>query len=80
MLDTTMVVTATWDEEASVWFATSEDIDGLAVEADTLEKLERKIADAVSDLLELNGKGPDLPEIPVRVRTEHVLKIPNPHF
>ncbi|SIQ57059.1 protein of unknown function [Rhizobium sp. RU20A] len=80
MLDTTMVVTATWDEEASVWFATSDDIDGLAVEADTLERLEKKVADAVSDLLELNGVGPELAEIPVRLRTEHILKIPNPHF
>ncbi|WP_244446630.1 DUF1902 domain-containing protein [Neorhizobium galegae] len=45
----------TWDEEASVWVATSNDIEGLAVEADTMEELEPKVKAALADLIELNG-------------------------
>jgi hypothetical protein len=50
-----ITVRAAWDGEADVWFATSDDIDGLAVEAETMEKLETKVLAAVADLLELNG-------------------------
>lgn len=60
-----IIVRAIWDEEASVWFATSTDIDGLAVEADTMELLEPKILAAISDLLEMNDISSDLSEIPV---------------
>lgn len=75
-----IIVRATWDEEAGVWFAVSDDIDGLAVEAETLELLETKIIAAVSDLLELNGIVSDLPEIPVHIMSEHLAKVPNPCF
>ncbi|GAB4337211.1 MAG: hypothetical protein OHK0047_26800 [Leptolyngbyaceae cyanobacterium] len=34
-------VSAFWDEAAAVWVATSEDIPGLATEADTIEALSR---------------------------------------
>ena len=34
-----MITIAEWDPEVPVWVATSEDIDGLAIEADTLERL-----------------------------------------
>ncbi|PYB77913.1 hypothetical protein DMY87_01895 [Rhizobium wuzhouense] len=46
---------ATWDDEAEVWVATSNDIEGLAVESDSMEKLQPKVMAAVADLLELNG-------------------------
>lgn len=50
-----IVVRADWDEEAGVWVATSADIDGLAVEAETVEALYEKVSGALADLLELGG-------------------------
>ena len=44
-------VSAFWDEEAAVWVATSEDVPGLATEADTIEALSQKLRDMVPDLL-----------------------------
>jgi hypothetical protein len=80
MKNASIIVRAFWDEEAHVWFATSNDIDGLAVEAETMEALETKVIDAVSDLLELNGTTSDLLEIPVHIMAEHLAKVPNPHM
>lgn len=80
MKHSSIIVRAIWDEDAEVWVAASKDIDGLAVEAETLEKLEKKVIAAVSDLLETNGQVFELPEIPVHIMSEHVAKIPNPRF
>jgi hypothetical protein len=52
---TSIIVHATWDDEAQVWVATSQDIDGLAVEAETLEILAPKVTAAVNELILLNG-------------------------
>ena len=49
-----LVVEAWWDDEASVWVATSEDIPGLVTEADTLDQLRSKLADIVPELLAEN--------------------------
>jgi hypothetical protein len=38
-----LIVHATWDEEASVWVATSDDVPGLATEADNMEALIAKL-------------------------------------
>lgn len=80
MKHVSIIVRAAWDEEAGVWVATSNDIDGLAVEAETVEALEKKVIAAISDLIELNGTDSDLPEIPVHIMAEHMAKIPNPCF
>ena len=37
--DKTLIVRAIWDDEANVWVASSEDIPGLATEADNLNDL-----------------------------------------
>jgi hypothetical protein len=50
-----LTITADWDEEAGVWVASSEDVLGLATEADTLEALQDKLADLVPELIEENG-------------------------
>ncbi|MDX3927659.1 MAG: DUF1902 domain-containing protein [Shinella sp.] len=42
MKHVSIIVRAAWDEEASVWVATSSDIDGLAVEAETSNAWNRK--------------------------------------
>jgi predicted RNase H-like HicB family nuclease len=47
-------VSAFWDKEAAVWVATSEDIPGLATEANTIEALSQKLRDIVPDLLVSN--------------------------
>ncbi|OGA21568.1 MAG: hypothetical protein A3H34_03615 [Betaproteobacteria bacterium RIFCSPLOWO2_02_FULL_67_19] len=48
-------IRAEWDEEASVWVATSDDVPGLATEADTLEALVQKLKVMVPELLDANG-------------------------
>lgn len=49
-------IRAEWDDEAKVWVATSDDVPGLATEADTLEQLTQKLETMVPELLELNGE------------------------
>lgn len=45
-----------WDNEASVWIATSEDIPGLILESGSFDALLERVRFAVPELLELNGK------------------------
>lgn len=71
-------VRAEWDDVARVWVATSNDIAGLAVEAKTMEELNRKVTNAISDLIELNGVDSDLAEIPVHIMAEQLSRVPNP--
>ncbi|HUB84423.1 MAG TPA: DUF1902 domain-containing protein [Rhizomicrobium sp.] len=52
------IVNANWDEEASVWVASSEDVPGLITEAKTFEGLLKKLRTMVPELLELNGAMP----------------------
>ena len=47
-------VQAIWDEEARVWVAESEDVLGLATEAESPEALLNKLRVLVPELLELN--------------------------
>lgn len=56
-------VRAEWDDEAAVWVATSDDVPGLATEADTLEALSAKLETLVAELLDANGQ-PDCAEVP----------------
>lgn len=49
------VVTAQWDEQASVWVATSEDIPGLVSEAASLDLLYARISAVALELLRDNG-------------------------
>jgi len=58
-----LFIRAEWDAEASVWVATSDDVPGLATEAETLEQLSAKLDIMVPELLEANGY-PDGPDIP----------------
>jgi predicted RNase H-like HicB family nuclease len=47
-------VNALWDDEASVWVATSDDVLGLATEAESLEALRQKLRQMLPELLMLN--------------------------
>lgn len=58
-----LFIRAEWDSEAEVWVATSDDVPGLATEADTLEALSDKLDVMVPELLDANGclDGLDVP-------------------
>lgn len=56
-------VRAEWDDEAEVWVATSDDVPGLATEAETIEALSAKLEHMVPELLEANGIA-TAPEVP----------------
>jgi uncharacterized protein DUF1902 len=75
-----IIVRADWDAEAKVWVASSEDIEGLATEADTLEELRDKVLVMVGELAELNGSASDLPEIPIHIMAGQTTRIRNPNF
>jgi hypothetical protein len=49
-----IVVRATWDPEAAVWWTESSDLAGLNAEAPTLEALRDKLPPLISDLIEVN--------------------------
>jgi predicted RNase H-like HicB family nuclease len=63
MTHQSIIVRATWDDEAHVWVATSEDVPGLVTEAATMEALRDKVLVMASELLELNGGDFKLAEI-----------------
>lgn len=64
-------VKADWDEEAKVWYVSSTDVPGLAVEADTPVKLLALLDDLIPELIELNGDGNNL-SIPYSVMLDHL--------
>ncbi len=45
-----------WDDEASVWIATSKDVEGLVLESPSYDELLHKVRHAVPDLLKLNNQ------------------------
>ncbi len=73
-----IIVRAEYDDEAGVWVATSKDIDGLAIEAATIEELQQKLPGVLSDLLEVNGfDAPEgISEIPYHLMAEQLGRIP----
>ncbi len=48
-------VHAEWDAEAHVWVATSDEVPGLATEAETTEALVQKLKTLIPELLSANG-------------------------
>lgn len=49
------VIKFTWDDEASVWIATSNDIPGLVLESGSFDALLERTRYAVPELLALNS-------------------------
>lgn len=49
------IVDLTWDREACVWIATSEDIPGLVLESGSFDALLERTRYAIPELLELNA-------------------------
>ena len=54
----TYTVTLTWDEEAAVWIAESDDIGGLVLEGGSCDALMERVRYAVPELLEMNHQAP----------------------
>ena len=48
------IVKLTWDGEASMWVATSDDVPGLVLESNSYDALIEKVKVAIPELLELN--------------------------
>jgi len=55
MFEKPKFIRAEWDEAAGVWVATSDDVPGLATEAETLEGLVEKLKVMIPELLLANG-------------------------
>ena len=53
------IVHATWDSEARVWVAWSDDIPGLATEAETFEQLVQRVTAVAPEVLALNHQSLD---------------------
>ena len=53
------MVRARWGGESSVWLATSEDVPGLVVEADTWPSMINEVQLVLPELLELAGQNHD---------------------
>ena len=50
-----ITIDARWDSEASVWIATSVDVSGLVVEADSWPSMIEEVRLILPELLELNS-------------------------
>ena len=50
-------IQARWDGDASVWIATSSDVPGLVVEADTWPTMIEEVKLVLPELMELSGHG-----------------------
>jgi hypothetical protein len=55
---TEYTVSLSWDNEARVWIAVSDDIQGLILESGSIDALIERVKVAVPELLELEGKEP----------------------
>jgi len=51
------VIHLTWDDDASVWIATSDDIPGLVLESGSFDALLERSRIAIPELLALNTPG-----------------------
>jgi len=65
-----LTVKAIWDQEVSVWVATSDDVPGLVTEAATAEELEQKLQVMIPELMKANGKPCGQMGVPVHLLTE----------
>jgi hypothetical protein len=59
VMSRSITINARWDAEARVWIATSDDVPGLVVEADTWPTMIEEVRLVLPDLLELSGERTD---------------------
>lgn len=65
-------VMLTWDDEAGVWIATSDDVPGLILESGSADALMERVRHAVPELLEFNNPNPK--EVILSFNTEYRVK------
>ena len=55
-----LLIKVTWDNDARVWIAESDDVPGLVLESGSFDALVERLRYAVPEMLELNGvkRGP----------------------
>lgn len=71
-----IVVRAFWDAEAKVWAASSEDVPGLATEAETIDGLTAKLKIMIPELIKANDLVDEFRgEVPLYLMAEQVSKI-----
>jgi hypothetical protein len=68
-----ITIEARWDGEAGVWIATSNDVPGLVVEADTWPAMIEEVRLVLPDLLELSGQQHD--NLSLTFRAEERLEV-----
>ena len=66
----TFEVHAEWVADPGVWIATSEDVPGLCVQADTFDEMVEIVTALVPELLELNKVNVGQPTIPLHIMAE----------
>ena len=72
-----LIVRASWDDEAKVWVATSDDVPGLTTAAESLDALVPKLQLMIPELLDANGF-PDSVGLRFDIRSV-IPSIPVPH-
>jgi Domain of unknown function (DUF1902) len=66
-----ITINARWDDEADVWLATSTDVPGLVVEAESWPSMIDEVRLVLPELLSLSGQGADHLSLTFRVE-EHL--------
>lgn len=59
-----LLINLTWDPDAAVWIAESDDVPGLVLESGSFDALIERVRFTIPELLELNGTAP----APVQLR------------
>ena len=69
------IVKVTWDADARVYWATSDDIPGLVAEAESFEALVEIVLDLAPELLELNCGIPSGTDLPLHIMAERLERV-----
>lgn len=65
-----LTINCIWDDEASVWVASSEDIQGLSIEAESLELMNTRLKEVIPELMALNSGNHIPKEIPYHLHSD----------
>ena len=67
------LINASWDADAAVWVAVSDDVPGLVLESGSLDALVERLRSAIPELLALNGG--ETAETFVRLRADRCERV-----
>lgn len=70
-----LLIRLTWDPEAQVWTAESDDVPGLVLESGSFDALIERVRFTVPELLELNGTAPAPAPVQLRMVSERCERI-----